>query len=97
MNIYIPIEWVLEIPHWGWPLIGYGIVWTVAFFLPRRVWEWAAERNDDAPALGFLVATIIAWWITIPFAALALCCWLVFRLWLIVHPEEPHIPYKPKD
>jgi len=43
MNIYIPIEWVFEIPHWGWPLIGYGVVWTVMFFLPRRFWKWAAE------------------------------------------------------
>lgn len=98
MNIYIPIEWVFEIPHWGWLLIGYGVVWTVAFFLPRRFWKWAAEREargDPGPSpLGLAVITILMWWLVIPLAVLL---WLVIRLWLIVHPEEPNIPYKPKD
>lgn len=101
MNIYMLIGWVTEIPHWGWLLIGYGIVWTVMFFLPRRFWKRAVERHVGVgpypSLLELLVATIFLWWMTIPFAALGIICWLVFRLWLIVHPEEPNIPYKPKD
>lgn len=79
-------------------LIGYGVVWTVAFFLPRRFWEWVQEldKDTDGGTRVLLAFALLLWWIVIPFVALCCVVWLFYRLWLIVHREEPHVPYKPK-
>lgn len=98
MNIYIPIEWAFKIPCWGWMLIGYGVVWTIAFFLPRRSWKWVREFEEPTDgAAGILILfALLLWWVAIPFVALCWVVWLFYRLWLIVHREEPHVPYKPR-